>query len=221
MRSLFVFSGAVVLASAASAQYVGPSPYLSSADSPFAGAVIEDFEDGSLSSWATASGGVALGPGAQTDSVDGDDGNLDGFGNAGHSWYLNVPSVTFKFDAGRLGGLPTKAGLVWTDVGAVSSGDFGFADVTFEAFDQNGASLGVTGPFLLGDGQISGGAAEDRFFGIVNAGGVSAITVSVASSSDWEVDHVQYSDVVPEPALMGALALGSALLKGRRKAGKR
>jgi len=220
MKSLFVLSGAFALVPGAMAQYSGPTPYLSAADSPFASAVIEDFEDGSLTAGITADAGVVLGPGPQTDSVDGDDGAIDGSGTGGHSWYLSASSVTFRFDAGVLGGLPTKAGLVWTDVGAVSSGDFGFADVTFEAFDQNGGSLGVTGPYLLGDGQVTGGTAEDRFFGIVNAGGVSAIKISVPSSNDWEVDHVQYAEVVPEPALMGALALGAALIKGRRKAGR-
>ena len=80
----------------------GPTPYLSSADRP-AGIfcescplVLEDFEDGTYAdSGITISDGRILEPfsvsGLEnfvTDSVDADDGTIDGSGNAGHSWFF-------------------------------------------------------------------------------------------------------------------------------------
>ena len=82
------------------ATVLDPSPYLSFSDSPFNG---------------TAAGASD----AARDSVDGDDGAIDGNGNGGHASYTNreSTSITFTFGASVLGGLPTHAGLVWTDVG--------------------------------------------------------------------------------------------------------
>jgi hypothetical protein len=158
--------------------------------------------------------------------VDGDDGAIDGSGTGGHSFYSNfaASTLTITFSAAALGALPTHAGLVWTDVGNVTSGTTGFGPVTFAAADQNGASLGSIGPFALGDGVFNGSTAEDRFFGVVNPGGISSITISMSNSVDWEVDHLQFGRVaasaVPEPgfaALLCASAPVGLLLLRRRK----
>lgn len=220
MRGFLAF---VVLgcSSAAFGQFTGPTPYLSSADSPltgpFAYSHLENFEDGLLNTPGVISsaGWVAAAPGALTDSVDGDDGAIDGSGIAGRSWYSGfvAGSVTFTFDGVALGGFPTHVGLVWTDVGQ-TSGTSGVGPVSFTALDAAGASLGSVGPFNLGDGIASGGTAEDRFFGIVNAGGVSSITMSMGNSLDWEVDHLQYA-MIPEPT--AALALASIPLLRRKR----
>ena len=172
---------------AAAPNFFGPTPYLSDADIPagfYAGgspAALENFEDGTLGFGITASaGGVAL-PGPLTDSVDADDGVIDGFGLAGHSWYfgpLAASGVTFTFSAP----LPTAAGIVWTD---------GSGTVTFEAFGPGMVSLGTIGPVAIGDTEIGGQTAEDRFFGVQNAGGILAIKLS-NTSGGIEVDHVQY-----------------------------
>lgn len=169
--------------------WLGPTPYLSDADSPFAAEIaagdvlLEDFEDGTLDLPGVVSNGMLAEPGPVADSVDADDGAIDGFGNGGHSWFLSPGSLglSFTFDPLAPGGLPVEAGLVWTD---------GAGTVSFEAFDENGASLGVQGPFDFPDAAVTGETAEDRFLGLSYAGGISAI---VASNTEGgiEVDHVQ------------------------------
>jgi hypothetical protein len=214
---------------ASAASFLGPTPYLSSADSPLSAAgasyfYLENFEGGALSTpGVTTNAGSVANPGPYTDSVDGDDGAIDGSGARGHSWYSSPATqrLEFTFDGGALGGLPTEAGVVWTDVANVSPGQFGITNVTFEAFDENGLSLGTTGPFLLGDGLFTGQTSEDRFFGALNAGGISRIALETDNSVDWEVDHLQYGRVtttsVPEPCTMWLLAAALPLLKLRGK----
>lgn len=195
------------------------TPYLSSADSPWSGGsfsyfYLENFESGSLSApGVSASAGSVLWPAALTDSVDGDDGFIGGLGQNGHSWYLSTRAVRFNFSEATLGALPTVAGIVWTDVGYTDT-VLGFAQVEFEAFDALGVSLGTITSGLLGDGLANGGTAEDRFFGFTNASGISAIEIRMPTSSDWEVDHLQYGreiakqGAVPEPSTMAFLAIG-------------
>ena len=170
------------------ATFVGPTPYLSQADSPFVPAgtfYLEDFEDNALNTpGVTPSTGSVVAPGSITDSVDADDGTLDGSGTAGHSFFANPGSsgIRFTFDAGVLGSFPTAAGIVWTD---------GTGEITFEAFDAVGTSLGTLGPVPIASSSISGETDEDRFFGVYEAGGVSAIFIS-NTTGGIEVDHLQY-----------------------------
>jgi hypothetical protein len=216
-------AAAAVVAAPVSAQTIhGPTPYLSFLDSPFTGGAfsyfhLEDFEDGLLNTPGVSlltPGWTILGPGPLTDSVDGDDGAIDGSGAGGRSLFTNLAttSFTFEFDAATLGALPTAAGVVWTDVGAVRSGTVGVGAVRFEAFDAALNSLGAVGPFTLGDGAFDGATAEDRFFGVTYGGGIRRIVVSTTNSVDWEVDHLQYgraaTSAVPEPATLALLATG-------------
>jgi hypothetical protein len=205
----------------AHAQYLPNTPYLSVGDSPFASLPfsylnVENFEDATLTPGLTATGGVRTFPGAFTDSVDADDGLIDGSGIGGGSYISSSQSSSFEFafDAGVLGNYPTHAGVVWTDVGNVLSGSVGVGSVSFVAFDSLGVSLGTFGPVTLGDGLATGGTAEDRFFGAFNSSGISRIVISMSNSVDWEVDHVQYA-FVPAPA--SAVALGFAALAARRR----
>lgn len=178
------------------AELFGPLPYLSAADTPAgfaAGAmVIEDFEDGSIDPRLAVSTSQLIAPGGITDSVDADDGQIDGNGNGGTSLFGSQIRVDFAPP------YPRSAGIVWTD-GAAS-------EVTFEAFGADGSSLGTVGPQLLGDGSISGTTAEDRFFGARDAAGVSALRF--ISSAVMEVDHVQY-DASTEPLIASTLEDGN------------
>lgn len=176
------------------AMYLGPTPYLSFADSPISGHAttyfyLENFEDHLFNTpGVTASAGglssVAFGPGLH-DSVDADDGVIDGSGLGGDAYFTaNGPAgLTFTFNATVLGHLPTHAGLVWTD---------GAGQVFFEAFDRNGVSMGVRGPYTFPDGSNNGTTAEDNFLGAYNRDGISAIKVW-NTIGGMEIDHLQYS----------------------------
>src|SRR4029453_18374628 len=111
------------------------------------------------------SAGAVIAPSSITDSVDADDGAVDGSGTGGHSFFsLNGPAgIRFDFDGRALGALPTAAGIVWTD---------GEGSYSFEAFGALGASLGTLGPFTA-DPSVDGATAEDRFLGLYHAAGTS------------------------------------------------
>lgn len=225
-------------ASEAAATFYGPTPYLSFADSPFKALVlkqfyVETFEDGTLNTPGVnisnnQPGGSALGvigPGPTEDSVDADDGAIDGLGRSGHS-YASLTNqgygsfgLTVTFSAAALGGLPTYAGLVWTDGSQT-------APTLFEAFDAAGNSLGTIGPIKIGDDSFAGTTAEDRFFGVSDPNGISKITIrDPGSINNLEIDHLQYGldqpvPTVPEPAsallfLAGVGAVGS-MVRGQR-----
>lgn len=253
-RTTQAAAGALIMtaAAAASAQYIGPTPYYSLSDSPFANPglsffVVEDFE-GAQKPGYTRGPGQVLEPNVNTDSVDGDNGAVDGFGRSGRSWFSGgEPNGTtffsFSFDAISAGQYPTHVGIVWTDVGLVrekevpSNTSFGVVPVRFFAFDAGGAPIGPPqgyGPFTLGDGRFDGttgfGAAQpdDHFIGIVHTAGVSRIEITVDGSSfisqDWEVDHLQFgANPIPEPEqwLLMALGLGAVAAKLRTRRQRR
>lgn len=184
------------------AEYFGPSPYLQASDTPAGFAddrtFIEDFEDGVADPRLSfALTGQIIPPGGLTDSVDADDGSIDGKGSGGRSFFRGIPQVVIDFATPY----PQSAGLVWTD-GAPNT------QVRFEAFDRDGLSLGVHGPFTLGDSSNAGNTAEDRFFGVKHADGVRRIQIS-HSSGGIEIDHVQFSAAAPvETAIISALEDG-------------
>jgi len=216
---------ALSLASAAAqADSFGPTPYLSAADSPFVGVsglfVIETFEDGALNTPGVSAspGWFVSGPSQFSDSVDADDGAIDGTGAGGFAFYSagTQTSVTFTFDAAALGGhLPTHAGLVFTDVGNVFAGSSGVGTVTFRAFDAADVEIGTATAAVLGNGSALSSTAEDRFFGVTHAAGVKRITMSMDNSVDWEVDHLQYAVAVPEPSTYALFALGAVAICAR------
>jgi hypothetical protein len=189
----------------ATADLYGPSPYMAAADSPFATVAfdyfhLENFEDGLLNvPGVIRSTGNIIGPGLAADSVDADDGAIDGSGNGGRSLFVVSAPITFTFDAVALGRLPTHAGIVRTDGGPTAG---------LEAFGPGMVSLGTIGPVPFGDGNPNGGTAEDRFFGWSDPNGILAIRIP---QDVFEVDHLQYgfAVVVPEPG--GCLLVGIGL----------
>jgi len=223
--------GALVSGLAGAQTLLGPTPYLSQADSPFAAAItggtvlLETFEDGLLNvPNVTASAGAPIGPSSNTDSVDADDGAIDGSGLAGRSFFSGsgAAGITFTFNPMAPGGLPTQVGVVWTD---------GAGTTLFEAFGPGGVSLGVIGPVSIADASFNGETAEDRFFGVTNAAGVSSIRIS-NSIGGLEVDHLQFGRAAAPPLpvaadipvlgpfgllAMGLLLGGAALVRLRRR----
>ncbi|HSW03335.1 hypothetical protein [Aquabacterium sp.] len=212
---------AALPAQAAPPVFWEPTPYLSTADIPvgfYAGGspgFLDTLEDGTLDGQITANNGVVIGPGqfdGARDSVDADDGAIDGLGTAGRSFFVNpgFVGVTFTFTGASL---PTAFGLVWTD---------GFGDVVFSATDGNGVSLGSITRNGFSDGSISGTTAEDRFFGVQFDGGIRSITIT-GQSGGLELDHIQYGVMpsVPEPSGWVLLLAGIAALRlwGRRQPG--
>ena len=214
---------AIGISQAALAATVGPSPYTAQAESPFGGVDfsggyfhIENFEDELLNvPGVTASAGSPFAPGGITDSVDADDGALDGSGTAGTSFFSGsgATGISFTFDASVLGSLPTHAGIVWTD---------GSGTIQFEAFDNEGASLGTIGPFSetgSPDDNFNGGTAEDRFFGFGDApNGISRIFIS-NTAGGIEVDHLQFGSGTavsppPPPPPPGVIPLPAPLWAG-------
>jgi hypothetical protein len=214
MKTLAILAFSAAAGAALAQTFVGPTPYLQASDSPWAGLSfdyfhLDDFEDQALNTpGATMTAGIitstSFGAGL-IDSVDGDDGSIDGIG-AGESIFLNGV-IRIEFDEAVLGALPTHAGIVWTD------GNIGGV---FEAFDRNGVSLGtVSGTHATGG--FNRQTDEDRFYGVEFLGGISAITIASGSGA-VEADHLQYG-AVPEPGIMAAVGLGAAaLLRRRRKA---
>lgn len=226
---ILCFAGALLIfggVERAQAVLLGPTPYLSSADSPFNGTSfsyfhLEDFEDAALNTpGVTANAGTQIGfPGPFTDSVDADDGSIDGSGVAGHSFFhgSGFTGVTFTFDEIALGVLPTHVGIVWTD---------GVNDVVFEAFDGTGGLIGAIGPIAIAQPGFTGSTSEDSFFGVIDAGGIGSIRVSHTNTSfAVEVDHLQYgfdATLVSEPgafAILGAGLAGVFVIRRRRVAG--
>jgi len=226
LRRTVVLALTLCGAAFASAQGIySPSQYQKFSDGPlsfvdYSGGYshLENFEDGAFNApGVIGSGGAVLSPGVQTDSVDEDDGILNGLGSAGHSYYVSGNKVEFTFDKSVLGWLPTHAGFAWTDVG-FSDLVLGFDQVLFEAFDGAGVSIGTSGWLLVGDGNTTGETAEDIFFGANHAAGIAKISLTSKFSTDWEVDHLQYGyQPVPEPASLAVLTLGALGLLRRRK----
>lgn len=186
--------------------FYGPSPYQSEADTP-AGFVpvadcdecvlgLETFEDGTLDFGLQIDEGQVIGPGFSTgsdnltDSVDGDDGIIDGTGqtgDGGFSYFSFGNTFTVQMPS-----LMQSAGLVWTD------GDPAITNVIFEAFDENGNSLGTVEAGAIADDSFMGTTGEDRFFGVSYGDGVTtgvtSIQITNVGGLGIEIDHIQFAN---------------------------
>ncbi|MEM9541079.1 MAG: S8 family serine peptidase [Cyanobacteria bacterium P01_E01_bin.42] len=173
--------------------------YRSFEDSPFKDAnltdfYLEDFEDGLLNTLGvdTLTGSIAS-PSSTTNSVDGDDGTIDGTGQNGYSWRIEQDSIQFNFDRDILGNFPTHAGVVLTNRGTFTLNSQlnpgGISGMTLEAFDARGISLGISQAQL---GVYNSDSSNDRFFGAVHPSGISSIVLKHELYTNWEIDHLQY-----------------------------
>lgn len=247
LASLFVTLGAISRDALGAVTRLGPLPYLSAADSPLVGdptlvTTIEDFEDGVFNLPGvvnvpippapintTGDGiGTVVGPGPETDSVDADDGAIDGSGTAGHSFRSNrffnftveESVISFILSPDIHGNYPVAFGLVWTD---------GQQGVVFEGggSEIDGTRFNLGSPELLGDMTFTGGTAEDRFIGAWSNVGLKDITIGVIKFAGqfmtgldyFEMDHLQVSyPAVPEPsAIYSAIAATGLVALGRRR----
>jgi hypothetical protein len=219
--ALYSLGAALVAAPADGAfRFLGPSPYLSTADSPFdlsglgSTFFLEDFEDSNI-----APGVIQLPDGFELgllgSSVDADDGLIDGSGQQGHSFSVNggvdggsfsTVFIEFEFDANVLGFLPTAVGYVLTDGGGPLS-----AVTAFDAmggFDTFNTEQLVLSPSTTSD---------DRFIGVENPTGISRIVISKTDHFFDSlpfgpfpvVDHLQYGLGIPEPSTNALFALGA------------
>ncbi len=175
--------------------FVTPIRYTSFADSPLKNVAfpsyfhLEDWEDSLVNTPGVTPSSTAVGSsfGTLVDSVDGDDGVVDGTctkdGGTCNSGFASG-TIEFTFDATALGALPTHVGIVWTD------GSPG-CDAIFDAYDTTGTIIGTSTATAVGDGTNVGSVGEDRFFAVVHTAGVKKIVVK-SSSGGVEVDHLQY-----------------------------
>jgi hypothetical protein len=208
--------------------FLDPIPYLSAADSPFdmsglgSTFFLEDFEDGvwDLPAGVEAGPYVIGTPSPFTDSVDGDDGVIDGWGTNGHSMWPNFHSHNFlgpptwttsfqmNFDTNLI--VPNSFGLAWTD-GVPGSG------LTIYVWDDLGNRLPAREYILEMDPLHTGGSAFDRFVGFVSDEQIGTIVVNYAYRAwvpmyHFEADHVQFGLApIPEPGALGLL-MPTALL---------
>jgi hypothetical protein len=190
--------------------FLGPTPYLSKADSPFPvdgsnpNFYLEDFEDGELNTpgilqplnpaFGTAFWGHVMGPSEVTSSVDADDGVIDGSGAAGHSFQSgsfivspdipqrNQASIEFNFDSELLGFVPNAFGFVWTDgPPGIAIGD-GLA-LNFLIYDTTGARSAVQiRPMVPTD--RDGQTANDLFLGVIADAGIQSVDIFAVYRGD-------------------------------------
>lgn len=242
-----VLYGLVLDECRAAVTFLGPIPYLSAADSPFPvdgsnpSFYLDDFEDGQLNTpgifqplhhvFGTAFHGYVMGPSELTDSVDADDGVIDGFGTAGHSFrsgalfftqsipQLNNVAIEFEFDKTELTMLPNAFGFVWTD-GPTGIDYFRPGlDLRMTIIDSQGNE--VHSPFVKPSVNMdrNGTTSEDIFIGVIADSLIAKVRIAGVYYGDFEtmpyleIDHVQYGRLnVPEPPASGVLAVMLACL---------
>lgn len=208
----------------------GPTPYLQTGDTPadFFCTIcsdplhIEDFEDNMLDAFLSIDNGSILLPNTfsgladpVTDSVDGDDGTVDGDGNSGHSWFTGSAGVADQMLTISFANTVTSAGLVFTD------GDSASTNIALEAFDMSGVSLGIINAGDLADDVFTGETAEDSFLGFRHLEGIASIQLTMDAGTGIEIDHIQWQNCqcIPEPATMGLMGfamIGMLSIRRRR-----
>ena len=149
---------------------------------------LDDFENGMLSAPGVTSTSTTTsansGSPSLVDSVDCDDGVVDGTCVDCDALFSGSGSIQVTFDAQVLGALPTHVGMVWTDGGFGSS-------VTVTGYDSADQVIYTQTVDGIGDNSNTGTTAEDRFFGIVHYAGVKSVKLA-NNAGGIEIDHLQY-----------------------------
>jgi hypothetical protein len=150
----------------------------------------ETFEDGAVNTPGLSIGGGSIfTPGPTTDSVDFDDGSLNGSGTGGWSYKANAgATITISINQAALTGLPERLAFAWTD-GAQNS------SLTLVVTTGTNATFTRTlGPAM--DASTNGGTAEDRLVSITSSQGIKSVAITASGGQGFEIDHVQYEDPV-------------------------
>ena len=147
-------------------EFVGPLTHNDISDSPWSASIaagqtqVEEFEDVTLSAAITIhTGSIGTGPTGH------------GVANAN-----GREGITITFNPGHLGNHPEQVGVVWTG---------GSGELTFEAWESEGRSLGQHGPFDIA-------SAGNSFIGISSPHGISKIRVWT-TAGEIEIDDLQFT----------------------------
>lgn len=207
--------------------FLGPTPYLSKADSPFPvddsnpNFFLEDFEDGDFNTPGIV---LPLDPYAQgairskgqpfANSVDADDGTIDGSGGDGSAWASTIyandlvdpPTISsylsLSFDVNQSGLGPTSFGFVWT---------FGRSEsvVRIDVYDVHANHIGFESFVGIGSG-IDDDTRDDRFFGVKSSDEIGRVLLTSSYVGEpwfFEIDHVQIGFQIPEPVTTRMLVI--------------
>lgn len=184
------------------------SPYLSEADNPFdlsGDMQLENFE-GVLSVmtpglFILGPGLEWLEPGPETNSVDGDDGIIDGIGD-GRSMETTNGQIALLFTVD----FPTQVGFAIT---------YGLQNLT--QIDIFGPTNNLVGSRLYLDpfSEPSYGTLDDVFLGFIYEEGISHIAIHQEVTEGFQIDHVTFG--IPEPASLTLLLSGAAVIMRRRR----
>lgn len=199
--------------------WLGPTPYRSVADSPFnlsglgSTFFLDDFESGIFRypNLIVVDPARIRGPSPLTDSVDADDGQIDGSGSGGRSLVVSGGLSTFptvppthesllriavSIDSGY-----NALGFVWTD--ALPRHDL-YLNVIHSDLHSESHYMDFGQSFM--SDTYSGETAEDRFIGFVSDGPIVLIEIATRSqgfgppSERFEIDHLQFGvQTIPEP----------------------
>jgi hypothetical protein len=171
---------------------------------------IEDVEDGTIDTPLAIVDTIVREPGPLTDSVDADDGVVDGQGNDGHSleatFYRTHPTFPWThhtyFSILVVDEPVTALGFVWTD-------GFRQSAVNMGIYGASGNYLGDCTYGSLMDSFNTGETAEDRFIGVISNESIRRLSFVIDSvglepwSERFEFDHVHYGhQALPEPGFV-------------------
>lgn len=229
--------GCGCLTAANAATLFGPSLYFEAQDSPFYGGIVdntgegiflENFEDGELNTprvfepdnvpiiGATVRTFISNPIQGRVNSVDGDDGMIDGQTFAGDTWTTLDPRTNgisgrmeFEFAPDEHGNLPRYVGIVITEALDVD------VDVEVSWRDSEGRTLFNDGEFDPKSWSFPGASLADRhrFVGLFHSEGIERIQLDNVE----QVDHLQYGFSIPEPSSAMMLLVCALSVFGFRK----